>query len=174
MVTFTGSDIVLFVIGFFLPPLAVLFKDGCGCAFLINVCLTILGHIPGVIHAWWVIYSSREDPRAQRYQNPRAHIRYQDQQRSYANVAALPPPSGKATAPGLIHQHPSQQNVQYQYQQQQQQQQHQHYTTSTGTAVAGGSGPVYTTHTTQYAGAPAGGVPVDSKDPNYRAPPPPY
>ncbi|KAF9111804.1 hypothetical protein BGX27_004408 [Mortierella sp. AM989] len=86
MVHFTGSDIVLFVIGFFLPPLAgmftsllqtssltstahwrqMLFKEGCGCDFLINVGLSLVGYLPGIIHAWWVIYKNREDPRTGR------------------------------------------------------------------------------------------------------------
>lgn len=33
------------------PPCAVGFKRGCGCDFLINVLLSILGWVPGCIHA---------------------------------------------------------------------------------------------------------------------------
>ena len=43
------SDILLYVIGFFLPPLAVFLKTGCGADFLINILLTILAWLPGVI-----------------------------------------------------------------------------------------------------------------------------
>lgn len=35
--------------------LAVFLKRGCGADLLINIGLTILGWIPGLIHAWWII-----------------------------------------------------------------------------------------------------------------------
>lgn len=38
-----------------LPPLGVFMKVGIGKQFWINVLLTLLGFIPGVIHALWVI-----------------------------------------------------------------------------------------------------------------------
>jgi uncharacterized membrane protein YqaE (UPF0057 family) len=55
------------------PPASVLIKRGCGADILINICLWVLGWIPGVcvarslslpscadtsscsIHAWWII-----------------------------------------------------------------------------------------------------------------------
>lgn len=37
-----------------LPPVAVFIKHGFGQKFLINLLLTILGWIPGVIHAFYV------------------------------------------------------------------------------------------------------------------------
>jgi len=40
-----------------LPPLVVLFKTGCSKEFLINILLTIFLFLPGVIHAWYVIYT---------------------------------------------------------------------------------------------------------------------
>uniref|UniRef100_A0AC35F3A4 Plasma membrane proteolipid 3 n=1 Tax=Panagrolaimus sp. PS1159 TaxID=55785 RepID=A0AC35F3A4_9BILA len=39
-----------------LPPLAVLIQDGCTINFLINCILTILGWIPGIIHAIFCVY----------------------------------------------------------------------------------------------------------------------
>ena len=42
------------VLSVLLPPLAVLLKKGLGGAFLLNVLLTILGWVPGVIHAFYV------------------------------------------------------------------------------------------------------------------------
>lgn len=45
------------IVALFLPPLAVLMVSGCGFEFCLNVLLTILFYIPGVIHAYWVIYS---------------------------------------------------------------------------------------------------------------------
>ncbi|KAI5992873.1 UPF0057-domain-containing protein [Pisolithus marmoratus] len=40
------------------PPLAVFFKRGCAADFWINICLSILGWIPGVLHAWYIISRS--------------------------------------------------------------------------------------------------------------------
>lgn len=36
------------------PPLGVFFAAGCGVDFLINILLTILGWLPGVIHAIYI------------------------------------------------------------------------------------------------------------------------
>lgn len=38
-----------------LPQVGVFLKRGCHADLFINILLTILGWIPGVIHAWWVI-----------------------------------------------------------------------------------------------------------------------
>jgi hypothetical protein len=38
----------------FLPPLGVAIAGGDGKDFGINLILTILGYIPGIIHAFWV------------------------------------------------------------------------------------------------------------------------
>jgi uncharacterized membrane protein YqaE (UPF0057 family) len=38
-----------------LPPLGVFLTVGLGSAFWINVLLTLLGWVPGIIHAIWVI-----------------------------------------------------------------------------------------------------------------------
>ncbi|KAK3809612.1 MAG: hypothetical protein J3R72DRAFT_464192 [Linnemannia gamsii] len=64
MVNFSGADIFLLVIAFFLPPLVPPFglKQGCGADFLISIGLTLLGHIPGIGYAWYIIYKHRDDP----------------------------------------------------------------------------------------------------------------
>jgi uncharacterized membrane protein YqaE (UPF0057 family) len=41
----------------FLPPVAVLLRAGLGLQFLLSIILTIIGWIPGVIHAIWVLSS---------------------------------------------------------------------------------------------------------------------
>lgn len=46
---------LLVLLAFILPPLAVFFKVGFGSAFWINLLLTLLIWIPGVIHALIVI-----------------------------------------------------------------------------------------------------------------------
>lgn len=49
------SDFCLFVLAVFLPPLAVIVRRGCRGSFWLNILLTILGWLPGVIHAWYII-----------------------------------------------------------------------------------------------------------------------
>ncbi|MGK7920622.1 MAG: YqaE/Pmp3 family membrane protein [Trichodesmium sp.] len=39
----------------FLPPLGVFLTVGLGGSFWINILLTLLGFIPGIVHAIWVI-----------------------------------------------------------------------------------------------------------------------
>lgn len=48
-------DIVRIIFAILLPPLGVFLQVGFGAQFWINVLLTILGWIPGVIHAIYVI-----------------------------------------------------------------------------------------------------------------------
>lgn len=49
------SKLILLVIGFILPPLAVALQEGLGSDLLINIILTCLGWLPGWLHAWWII-----------------------------------------------------------------------------------------------------------------------
>ena len=48
-------DLLRIVVAIILPPLGVYLQMGIGRQFWINVLLTILGYIPGIIHAIWVI-----------------------------------------------------------------------------------------------------------------------
>lgn len=48
-------DIIRIVAAIILPPLGVFLQVGIGMHFWINILLTILGFIPGVIHAVWII-----------------------------------------------------------------------------------------------------------------------
>ena len=49
------GTIVKILIAILLPPLGVAIEEGIGKQFLINLLLTILGYIPGIVHATWVI-----------------------------------------------------------------------------------------------------------------------
>ena len=49
-----------------LPPLGVFLTSGLSLAFLINVGLTLLGYVPGIIHALWVVLKSYEHEAADR------------------------------------------------------------------------------------------------------------
>ncbi|KAG0149614.1 hypothetical protein CROQUDRAFT_669133 [Cronartium quercuum f. sp. fusiforme G11] len=51
-----GSDIILILVAVLFPPASALFLTGCGCDLLINILLTILGYIPGHVHAFYLIY----------------------------------------------------------------------------------------------------------------------
>ncbi|KAK0107349.1 plasma membrane proteolipid Pmp3 [Cadophora gregata] len=51
---FTASDICKIILAVILPPLGVFLERGCGADLLINILLTILGYIPGIIHALYV------------------------------------------------------------------------------------------------------------------------
>ncbi len=48
-------DIVRIILAILLPPLGVFLQVGIGLQFWLNILLTILGYIPGIIHALWVI-----------------------------------------------------------------------------------------------------------------------
>ncbi|KAI0795691.1 hypothetical protein C8Q75DRAFT_803556 [Abortiporus biennis] len=52
------SDVLLYFIAIFIPPLPVFFKRGLAADFWINILLWILGWIPGVLHAWYIISRS--------------------------------------------------------------------------------------------------------------------
>lgn len=49
------SNLVLVIIAIFIPPLAVALKVGLAAPFWINLILTLLFYIPGLIHALIVI-----------------------------------------------------------------------------------------------------------------------
>lgn len=55
------SDFIRILLSVLLPPLGVFLQVGLGKHFWLNILLTILGYLPGIIHAVYVI-SSR--PRA--------------------------------------------------------------------------------------------------------------
>jgi len=50
-------DILRILIAIFIPPLGVFLQVGLGGAFWLNLLLTILGYIPGIIHALYIILS---------------------------------------------------------------------------------------------------------------------
>jgi len=48
-------DLIRIIIAILLPPLGVFLKVGFGGAFWLNILLTLLGYLPGIIHAVWII-----------------------------------------------------------------------------------------------------------------------
>ncbi|KAJ5243065.1 uncharacterized protein N7469_001392 [Penicillium citrinum] len=72
-----SSDIFLAVLAVFFPPIAVWIKAGiCTADSIINIALCLLGYIPGLIHAWYII------------------LKYPDQ--DYDDVAYEPIPGGSS------------------------------------------------------------------------------
>ena len=48
-------DLLRILIAILIPPLGVFLQVGIGLHFWLNILLTILGYVPGIIHAIWVI-----------------------------------------------------------------------------------------------------------------------
>ncbi|MBU1342878.1 MAG: YqaE/Pmp3 family membrane protein [Proteobacteria bacterium] len=48
-------ELVKIIISIILPPLGVFLQVGIGKHFWLNILLTLLGYIPGIVHAIWVI-----------------------------------------------------------------------------------------------------------------------
>lgn len=49
------ADLIRILLAILLPPVGVFLQVGIGMHFWINILLTILGYIPGIVHAVWVI-----------------------------------------------------------------------------------------------------------------------
>lgn len=53
--TSSTADLLRVLISIALPPLGVFLQEGLGKHFWINVVLTLLGYLPGLVHAIWII-----------------------------------------------------------------------------------------------------------------------
>lgn len=49
------NKLLLCIIAFFLPPLAVGLKEGVGGQLILNIVLTLLFWIPGFLHALYIV-----------------------------------------------------------------------------------------------------------------------
>ncbi|KAB5575505.1 plasma membrane proteolipid 3 precursor [Coniochaeta sp. 2T2.1] len=70
-----ASALLLVLITILLPPIGVYAVAGCGVDLFINICLTILGYLPGHLHAFYleyVYYDRREQAREGRFTASRA------------------------------------------------------------------------------------------------------
>lgn len=50
-----AGGVALVILAVIMPPIAVLLKVGFTTQFWVNILLTVLGFIPGQIHALWII-----------------------------------------------------------------------------------------------------------------------
>ena len=57
-------DIIRLIAAFFIPPLGVYLQTGISKDFWINVLLTLLGWIPGVVHAFYIILTRNSATRS--------------------------------------------------------------------------------------------------------------
>ena len=48
-------DLIRILLSVLVPPLGVFLQVGIGGALWLNILLTLLGYLPGIIHAVWVI-----------------------------------------------------------------------------------------------------------------------
>ena len=48
-------DIIRLILSILLPPLGVFLQVGIGLHFWLNILLTVMGYLPGIIHAVWII-----------------------------------------------------------------------------------------------------------------------
>jgi uncharacterized membrane protein YqaE (UPF0057 family) len=48
-------DIIRIILSILIPPLGVFLQVGIGADFWINILLTLLGYIPGLVHAIYII-----------------------------------------------------------------------------------------------------------------------
>jgi uncharacterized membrane protein YqaE (UPF0057 family) len=48
-------DLLRILLAILLPPLGVFLQVGLGLHFWLNILLTLLGYIPGIVHAVWII-----------------------------------------------------------------------------------------------------------------------
>ncbi len=49
------ADLLRVLISIAIPPLGVFLQEGIGKHFWINLILTLLGYIPGLVHAIWIL-----------------------------------------------------------------------------------------------------------------------
>lgn len=52
-------DILRIILSVLIPPVGVFLTVGFGLQFWLNILLTILGYIPGLVHAIWIIAKNR-------------------------------------------------------------------------------------------------------------------
>ncbi len=53
--TRSDGDVLKILLAILLPPVGVLMEVGLGLQFWLNIVLTLLGYIPGIIHAVYII-----------------------------------------------------------------------------------------------------------------------
>jgi uncharacterized membrane protein YqaE (UPF0057 family) len=63
-----ASEILVIILAILLPPVAVVIQRGCGGHLVLNIILCLFGHIPGAIHALYLVLHDK----GERVRRPRA------------------------------------------------------------------------------------------------------
>ncbi|MGB3624691.1 MAG: YqaE/Pmp3 family membrane protein [Henriciella sp.] len=50
----SSGGLLVILLSILLPPLGVALSRGIGTQFVINIVLTLLGYVPGLVHAVWL------------------------------------------------------------------------------------------------------------------------
>ena len=59
LLTENSMELIKIICALILPPLGVFLQVGIGKHFWINILLTLLGYIPGIVHAVWVVAKNK-------------------------------------------------------------------------------------------------------------------
>lgn len=54
-----SKDFFRIILALLLPPVGVFLQVGFGLQFWVNILLTLLGYVPGIVHAIWIILKHR-------------------------------------------------------------------------------------------------------------------
>jgi len=96
----TILDILEISLAILLPPAAVLAVKGCGADFCINLGLTILGYIPGIIHAFYVLYLNHQEREREFLDPGRVQVPYNQIPPPYS--PSIPVSTGSSTHQGKV------------------------------------------------------------------------
>ena len=53
-------DLLKIILAIFLPPVAAFLQVGFSVHFFVNIVLTLLGGLPGMVHALWLVVTKRD------------------------------------------------------------------------------------------------------------------
>ena len=53
-------DLLKIVLAIFLPPIAAFLQVGLSLHFFLNIALTLLGGLPGMVHALWLVVKEED------------------------------------------------------------------------------------------------------------------
>ena len=52
-------NVIKIILAIFLPPVAAFMQVGVGMHFWLNILLTLLGGLPGMVHALWLVVTNK-------------------------------------------------------------------------------------------------------------------
>lgn len=70
---FSVTDSFLAIVAIFFPPVPVFVKTGCSASLVMNFALCLMGIVPGIIHAWYVILTANSYNYYRNYHNHGRH-----------------------------------------------------------------------------------------------------